>query len=385
MLKIRMVDSVCFDNWHLQFNYQLVEILSNIADIVEYRGVQHIGENKPNIKRKELFVVTSSSRRGIIFRYLFSMLNDIWQLMVAPYDEIIVYSFDSISVRILNILNKVLRKRIILFRHGSMEMLQVNPSGKGMFYRFENKLIKQFFLNQDLRISDNLHFFVLGDIIIKNLSVLLSEDKIKHFHSIEHPYVFDKNSLYKHREINTTQLYVGTLGVFNEYKGGRSILELVKILKFKGIDNINISVTGKIDFDISLLRDAGIDLPSNEGESMVSIGELKDRINQLDFILYFYPKDIYRLTASGAVFEAINRKRPIIAIRNEYFEYIFKKYGSIGYLVDTVDEMADIIYRISSGIENHVDYNFEQIQKLLSTDNIAIILEEQLREIGFID
>jgi hypothetical protein len=160
---------------------------------------------------------------------------------------------------------------------------------------------------------------------------------------------------------------------------------LAKILKFKGIDNVNISVTGKIDFDISLLREAGIDLPSNDGESMVSIVELKNRINQLDFILYFYPIDTYKLTASGALFEAINRKRPIIAIRNEYFEYIFNKYGSIGYLVDTLDEMADIIYRISSGIENHVDYNFEQIQKLLSPNNLAIILEKQLREIGFID
>jgi hypothetical protein len=384
MIKIRMVDSVCFDNWHLQFNAQLIEILSNIADIVEYRGVQHIGENRPNIKRKKLFVVTSSGRWGIIWRYLFSILNDTWQLIVAPNDEIIVYSFDSISVRILNMLNKVIRKRIILFRHGSMEMLRTNPAGKGMFYRFENKLNKQFFLNKDLRISDNLHFFVLGDIIFKNLSVLLSEDKMKHFHSIEHPSVFDKNSLNKHRETNT-QLYVGTLGVLNEYKGGRSILELAKILKFKGIDNVNISVTGKIDFDISLLREAGIDLPSNDGESMVSIVELKNRINQLDFILYFYPIDTYKLTASGALFEAINRKRPIIAIRNEYFEYIFNKYGSIGYLVDTLDEMADIIYRISTGIENHVDYNFEQIQKLLSPNNLAIILEEQLREIGFID
>ena len=384
MIKIRMVDSVCFDNWHLQFNAQLIEILSNIADIVEYRGVQHIGENRPNIKRKKLFVVTSSGRWGIIWRYLFSILNDTWQLIVAPNDEIIVYSFDSISVRILNMLNKVIRKRIILFRHGSMEMLRTNPAGKGMFYRFENKLNKQFFLNKDLRISDNLHFFVLGDIIFKNLSVLLSEDKMKHFHSIEHPYVFDKNSLKRHREINS-QLNVGTLGVFNEYKGGRSILELAKILKFKGIDNVNISITGKIDFDISLLREAGIDLPSNDGESMVSIVELKNRINQLDFILYFYPIDTYKLTASGALFEAINRKRPIIAIRNEYFEYIFNKYGSIGYLVDTLDEMADIIYRISTGIENHVDYNFEQIQKLLSPNNLAIILEKQLREIGFID
>jgi len=379
-----MVDSTCFDNWHLHFNSQLIEILSNIAGAVEYRGVQHIGENRLNIKSKKLFVVTINGRWGIIWRFLLTLLNDIWQLIVAPHDEIVVYSFDStVSLRVLNLFNKILRKRIIMFRHGCMEMLQTNPSGKGMFYRFENMLTRQFFLNKNLRISENVHFFVLGDVILKNLSVLLSEDKMKHFHSIDHPYDFDRNALNKERN-KTSKLNIGTVGVFNEYKGGRDILRLVQILKEKSIDNIILSVTGRIDFDISLLQEAGIDLPSNEGKSMVSVEELKSRMDRLDFILYFYHSDTYRLTASGAIFDAINRKRPIIALRNDYFEYIFKKFGSIGYIVDSIDEMADIIYRISTSTEKHVDYDFERIQKLLSIDNTTKILSEKLREIGFI-
>ena len=163
MVKIRMVDSTCFDNWHLHFNSQLIEILCNIAGIVEYRGVQNIGKNRLNIKRKKLFVVTNTGRFGIILRFIFTFLNDILQLIVTPKDEIIVYSFDStVSVRVLNFLNKVLQKRIVMFRHGSMEMLLTNPSGNGIFYRFENKLTRRFFLNKNLVISDTMHFFVLG-------------------------------------------------------------------------------------------------------------------------------------------------------------------------------------------------------------------------------
>jgi hypothetical protein len=379
-----MVDSACFNNWHLHFNSQLIEMLSNIAEVVEYRGVQHIGENRQNIKRKKLFVVTSSGRWGIILRFLFTLLNDMWQLVVVPHDEIIVYSFDStVSVRPLNLLNKVLRKRIIMFRHGCMEMLQINPLGKGIFYRFENKLTRQFFLNNKLIISERMHFFVLGDVILKNLSVLLSKDKMKHFHSIDHPYDFDRNALTVKRE-NGSKLCIGTVGVFNEYKGGGDILQLAQILKEKEIDSLNISVTGKIEFDISLLQEAGIDLPSNKGKSMVSVEELNDRVDRLDFILYFYPSDTYKLTASGAIFDAINRKRPIIALRNDYFEYIFSQFGSIGYLVDSVDEMADIIYRISISTEKTVDYDFERIQNLLSTDNITKIFAAKLRKVGFI-
>ena len=127
-------------------------------------------------------------------------MNDIWQLLIAPHDQIIVYSFDpAISIRFLNAINKVLQKRVVMFRHGSMEMLQCNPSGKGAFYNFEKKLVRQFFLNKNIRINENIHFFVLGDVILKNLSFLLSKDKMKHFSVIDHPYNFDKNTLTKER------------------------------------------------------------------------------------------------------------------------------------------------------------------------------------------
>jgi len=384
MVKIRMVDSTCFGNWHLHFNSQLIEILSNIASVVEYRGAQNIGNSKLNIKRRKLFVITGSGKLRIILRFLFTLMNDVWQVIIVPNDEIIVYCFDAtVSVRAVNMINKIVKKKVIMFRHGSMEMLQTSPSGKGIFYRFEYNLVKQFFLNKNLNISTDLHFFVLGDVILKNLSVFLSKDKVKHFHSIDHPYNFDRNALIKER-VQTSKLYIGTVGVFNEYKGGADLLQLAQILKRKALDDINISISGKIEFDISLLQDAEIDLPSNGGKEMVSVEELKDRIDKLDYILYFYPVNTYRLTASGAIFDAITRKRPIIALRNDYFEYIFNKFGSIGYLVDSVSEMADIIYRISNGVEKRVDYDFEQIQDLLSVDNLTKIFAEQLREIGFI-
>lgn len=385
MLKIRMIDSTCFDNWHLQFNSQLIEVLSNIAGVVEYRGVQNIGENRLNINRKKIFVVKSSGRRGIILRFLFTLLNDTWQLVITPKDEILVYSFDStVTIRLINMINKVLKKRIIMFRHGSMEMLHTNPRGKGFFYRFENKLTRQFFKNEKIKISDNIYFVVLGDVIIKNLSVLLHEEKMKHFLSIDLLSKFDLDT-FSINKLKTTKLNIGTIGVLNEYKGASAIIKLAKNLIDTNIKNVSISVTGKIDIDISQLQDVGIDIPSNDGKSMVSPQELKDRLDKLDFILYFYSVDTYKLTASAAVFEAINRKRPIIALKNEYFEYIFNKYGSFGYLVDSVEEMAKLIYLILDGNEKVNEYNFDKIQKMLSTDVLTKKFKDQLCNIGFVD
>lgn len=380
-----MIDSVCYGNWHLHFNSQLIEILSNVASVVEYRGVQNIGSNRSNINRKKLYVIKGTGRWSIISRFVFSFFNDVWQLVITPRDQVLVYSFDpTVSLRSLNALNKVLRKQIIMFRHGSMEMLQTNPEGKGIFYKFETRLIRQFFLNRDLKISKRIHFFVLGDVIIKNLSIFLTEDKVRHFHSIDHPYDFDKNAVTNRKE-EKASLSVGTVGVFNEFKGGAELLQLAKILKEKELSgSIHLSITGKIDFDSTLLQAEGISLPSNHGKTMVSEQELKARVDRLDFVLYFYSSETYRLTASGAIFDAINRRRPIIALRNDYFEYIFAKFGSFGYLVDSVSEMAALLERIVTGIEKQVDYDFEHMQNLLSTQNNTKVFAAQLLSIGFI-
>lgn len=379
-----MVDSTCFDNWHLQFNSQLILMLSNLASVVEYRGAQDIGVNLPNVNHKKLFVIKGKGPFSIIFRFFFTLLNDIWQLIVTPYDEIIVYSFDpTISLRSINAINKLLRKRIIMFRHGSLEMLLTDPRGNGFFYKFENKLTKNFYLNDKIKVSKNIQFFVLGDIILKNLSSILTQNKIQQFHSIDHPYNFDKNTIVKTPN-NFAKLNIGTVGVFNEYKGGYNFIILAKILKNKEFKDVNLSITGRILSDIVKLQENGIDLPSNKGEDMVSNEEMAARIDKLDFILFFYPSETYKLTASGAIFEAINRKRPIIAFRNDYFEYIFKKFGPIGYLVDSIEEMADLIVRISEGSEDLVVYDFDKIQKLFSTEDITKILKEKIIEIGFI-
>lgn len=80
----------------------------------------------------------------ISFHSLF--FNDIWQLVVTPKEEILVYSFDNtVSLRALNALNKIFGKRVILFRHGSMEMLNTQPNGKGFYYWLENILTRIFF------------------------------------------------------------------------------------------------------------------------------------------------------------------------------------------------------------------------------------------------
>ena len=69
-------------------------------------------------------------------------------------------------------------------------------------------------------------------------------------------------------------------------------------------------------------------------------------VKELDYILYFYGIEKYKLIASGAIFE----------LKNTYFEYLSNKYGDIGFLCDNIEQMATIIENLSTTIS--MKFNF---------------------------
>ena len=82
------------------------------------------------------------------------------------------------------------------------------------------------------------------------------------------------------------------------------------------------------------------------------------------------------MTASGAFTDAVNFEKPIIAIRNEFFDYYFKKFGNIGYLFDNIDDMAEKMIEI---IERKPQEEYlvqkENIKKLKKNIDIMYIAE----------
>ncbi len=106
--------------------------------------------------------------------------------------------------------------------------------------------------------------------------------------------------------------------------------------------------------------------------------DYENAISSLHYILFFYPNSMYRYIASGAFFDAISFEKPIIAIRNSFFEYYFNRYGEIGYLCDNLEEMSYYLSNI-----NHERYklqlqNIKQAKKDLSLENISKRLRSQL-------
>ena len=161
----------------------------------------------------------------------------------------------------------------------------------------------------------------------------------------------------------------------NKAKGINKYVDLYRLLPESAKNRFAFSIVGNIQTESSILEDT--DICYETGDVPLSRDEYDRRIQELDYILYFYSSDAYKITASGAIFDAINMRKPIIAIRNDYFQYLFDTYGEFGYLVDDIYQMREMILKIDSK-EMSRKWDFDSIQHKLLPESVAT----QLREIA---
>ncbi|MNV19721.1 hypothetical protein D3C71_1105980 [compost metagenome] len=63
--------------------------------------------------------------------------------------------------------------------------------------------------------------------------------------------------------------------------------------------------------------------------------------------MYLYEDRNYELIASGAFLDAILYHKPIICLRNSFFQNVFKTY-EIGILVDSIEELPEALIKLFS-------------------------------------
>ena len=103
--------------------------------------------------------------------------------------------------------------------------------------------------------------------------------------------------------------------------------------------------------------------------------------HQIHYSLYFYPRDSFQLTSSGALLASLSSYKPVIAIRNAYFQYVFDKMGDIGYLCDSIEEMAGVIQTIVERMDTaRYLAQYENIKKGIELFSFPVI-EKKLRMI----
>ena len=234
------------------------------------------------------------------------------------------------------------------------------------------------FVIANKKVTNCIYFSVLGEVLKKNISDKIDLAKASKFISVDHPYLF-YDVISQHQEEG--RINVATVGLLNEVKGLNSLVEYATKINSKLRERLRISVIGKIDGDQQLLKQSKIKFATESGV-LLGRDEFNCLIQKQDYLLYFYPCDSYRLVASGAIFDAICYEKPILALKNDYFEYIFKKYGEFGFLFKDISIM---IQRTEDILDSDfVGADFKSIKAKLTPESISQQFFSEMCSIGFI-
>lgn len=386
-MSIRYISSFAVDTLHSMINRSLLEMLCNAfpGKVVCYASTSSMhaltcGLEDKIARSHNIYVPRGSKRIYLLLRYLYSAFQNVRILLSSKHDDILFFNFNNVfSLKAIDTINRRFKRRIVVCCHGELEYLVNSEKHSRAYKRLMIRLTNSYFGKPDREPAPGLSFIVLGDVLLQNLRPLISPRLFDRFSSIDHPLISNQADSAENTEENGGILKIGTVGIMNEYKGSDNLLLLAK--RLKGCTDISLRIVGHIQCDPEPFQKAGISIPSNPKEPLPE-NEFRHNVSELDYILLLYPTDTYRLIASGAILDCIRFRKPVIALRTDYFEYLFDKFGSFGILVNDIDEMAKEIERI--GKTPLPQYDFDKIASALSpkrlTPQLAKIISRPLEK-----
>lgn len=376
--KAYYIDSFCADGEHEVFNAASLCMFAHVYDKISYYGGSHslkciariIHEYPVNSRCHTIY--TLRKRHNTKLRYVVSFLHNLRFLLFAPRHVTLIYNYTNpLFLRMANALNKIFRRKILVTCHGEMNWLRVKER-----YSSREKWVRNFFLNEKLTPDRNIHYLVLGECILHNLRPLLPPAFQSRFLSVDHPYIGSETSKYSQAVHN--KIRIGTIGIPAGNKGIDSVIRLATANQEKKCYEFSLNgYIGHIGDKLESIRKAGIEVPDTSG--FLSREELAARIGKLDYALFLYPPEEYELTASGSILDAVNYEKPILSLRNDYFSYLFEKFGAFGVLFDSVDEMIAALFAESPALPRHDRFDFKTLKRCLSPESVAAELRSTLQ------
>jgi hypothetical protein len=324
----------------------------------------HIGLPISSYMKKVMCEILNVKRLHSTIRHL--QPAQVFYLSISPFTSCVFHKF---------IYDNSYRARIVL--HGDLEFIRLNTT------RLRN------YLGRCLRMafrsaSKNLSYIVLDHLIKKNLvkTGLINAGRII---SLPHPYIFNDHFL-NYNDENAPVIppvHIGMIGVASMEKNSQLLFGLADRLR-------NECLSGKVIFTIIGKNENISDAYQNEyveivgKEGMVTRPVFEQQIGSIHFSIFFYSNEAYQLSSSGALLDAIEFEKPLIALRNDLFESIFSEAGEIGYLCNSVDEMYDLIIRFSGGNMDIDRYNSMKgnMRKYKSNTTLDILSKQLASELN---
>ena len=387
---IRYVSSFSVKTLHGMVNRGLLEMLCRAFPgdkVTVYSPKSSVEGLKEAVKElgnevvfRKVTVNGGESRRALAWRYVVSAFHNVRVLLQSKKGDTIFYNFNNVfSTSLLNFISRKLRRnrKIVIVCHSELEYLSVDNPHTLFYKRIMTGLTKKFFQRRNTRnLSPFINFIVLGDSIKEELAKYLDVTMLERFRAVDHPIAPEGNpGEFVAGGSPSRCVTVGTVGIMNRFKGSGTYIKLIGRLR----DNaeVRFAIAGQIQSDVEIFRRLGVRMSDNPAKAL-SDHKFSKMVKSLDYILLLYSSDTYRLTASGALLDTIRYHKPLIALKTPYFEYFFQKFGEVGILVDTVEELEERLR--SSDLPGPSEYNYDAILRKLTPEALAPSLREAMGE-----
>lgn len=336
MKKLIYADTFSVGAFHETFNASSLMMFSNIyTDIVYYapksskRCVEIlIGELPSNVRYRKIWFLVGKGKIGSFFRYLSSFIWNIILVLRQRHDEVLYFNYNSLwAMWLINFIVTYRKTNVIITCHGEIEYL-TNGIQLNRLSQYGLKL----FTKSNWVIAPTLHFCVLGESILANIPQVINTNHVKHFISYEHSFIPHEIT----QPENDGIYRIGTVGTIRKEKGLELLLAMGRALK--AVKNVEFYALGRIACDSQQLTNAGVRYIPEAEKNYVSKELLNQYIDKMNCLIFIYPTDGYKFTASGALFDAIDREKIILSLHNDYFDSIFN-IACLGKLFDTVNDL----------------------------------------------
>lgn len=374
MKKLLYIDTFSTGHMHEMFDASSLRMFCDLYDEVFYRAnkdsidnVKHLlGDLPSNVKEKPINIVNIYKAFGKVRRFLKQLqatVLDCWHIAtVSKKTDVVINYMTALALYPINWTARITGRRVLVVCHSDVQELQGINHVSWLF----SKSI-QMLNNNNVRIAKNLWFAVLGDSILSNVRPLLSAQVKEKMLSFDHTAIFDR--VHRKKHVDSDKLVLGYVGGLRASKGGDVFLKIAN--HFKGDSQVEFRIIGNTSGQREKLENAGVIIPDGVGDFFISRELMYDYICDLDYILYCFPPEGYKYTASGTVFDAIDCERPILAIRNDYFLGLFKACGDFGYLEDNYESLVSRIKKLIQNPSKET-WNMKKVKEYLRPENAAM-------------
>jgi hypothetical protein len=314
---------------------------------------------------------------GKIWREIFLAFN-IFKIAKKNNTKLIVFAsaFPFTSL-FLNFFSRIFDQKIIICLHGDIGVLKIKRFKiTTIIYKM---IVKLFFRFRSLNVI--LLFF--GKSIEVQLFKMLPNYEKRNIISIDHPYNYHADFEPEPKVIKNT-IIIANIGTGLINKNSHLFFQLAKMQEINiKKEIVKFIQVGNVSPEVMSYSNGHVEIISNN--EFIPFDNFEKNILKADYFIYFFTENsFYDLCPSGTFFDAIRYKKPIISLKNPFFDYYFNKLGNIGYLCRTIEDMNDIINKIVLGDTGFYNRQVEALNdatRLLSLDNIQKSFLFQYKEL----